>query len=356
MPAGRGIHTNDISVPGYPFVIIRTVYCMPGTNLMILYRVLLGILVATGLFLLFAISVEFLETSILISLIGCIFVLYMIFVLPGLDHRIADPFLPSADTQQKQKKTRQYRNIIIFLALTILTFVLLHLAVLVMHEFSHSFFACILGAKQDPLHIIYGSWIGSHWDENVDYTSLFSTGLGHTAAAIAFAGPLSNIVLFFVTAGLLSLRAVKNHPWIYHCIYWAMVITFVMIFEYVFTRSFIAHDDFGNINHGLGITPWPIFIAGTVLGLIGLWYILGKKTPEYYAIVVPKQIPHQYVLIGTVSFVIFLFYIGTSILAYPEIPRWWCGLAGIIALFIAPFLVSPYRRWVRNAIKGDLPP
>ncbi|MBN1167214.1 MAG: hypothetical protein JXA44_08825 [Methanospirillaceae archaeon] len=329
---------------------------MSDNHPMILHRILIWISVALGLFLLFAISVEFLEMSLFISLIGGIFLFYMIFILPRLDYRIFTSSHPPGAEKQKQDALGRYRSAIIFLALTILTFVILHLAVLVMHEFSHSFFACLLGAKQDPLHIIYGSWIGSHWDENVDYTSLFSAGLGHTAAAIAFAGPLSNIVLFFVTVGLLSVRAVKNHPWIYHCIYWAMVITFVMIFEYVFTRSFIAHDDFGNINHGLGITPWPIFIAGTVLGLIGLWYILGKKTPEYYAIVVPKQIPHQYVLIGTVSFVIFLFYIGTSILAYPEIPRWWCGLAGIIALFIAPFLVSPYRRWVRNAIKGDLPP
>ena len=121
-----------------------------------------------------------------------------------------------------------------------------------MHEFSHSTLAWLLGAKADPLNIIYGDLIGSGWDENVDYGALFHAGPGHTAAAIAFAGPFSNIALFFVTAGLMATRWVKEHRWAYHTTFWTSVITFIMIFEYVLTRSFMTHDDFGNINHGLG--------------------------------------------------------------------------------------------------------
>lgn len=321
----------------------------------VFHKIITLLVVIPGLFFLFAIAVEFYETSILFLILAGFFILYIAFLLPKLDYRINKSPIQYPEPGHEGLKSRQYRDIITFLAITVLTFVVMHLCVLLMHEFSHSFFAYAIGQKQDPFNIIYGNWIGAHWDENVDYSRLFSAGLGPTAAAIAFAGPLSNIVLFFVTAGFLFSKTVKKHRWIYHCIFWTLIITFVMIFEYVFTRSFIPHDDFGNINHGLLITPWPIFIVGTCLGLLGLYYILGKKIPEYYAIVTPHNRSNQYLTIGAVSFVIFLFYIGVSLLSYPEIPRWWCGLAGIVALFIVPFLASPSRRWVQIAIKKQSP-
>jgi hypothetical protein len=126
----------------------------------------------------------------------------------------------------------------------------------------------------------------------------------------------------------------------------------VMVFEYVFTRSFLQNDDFGNINHGLGISPWPIFIAGTVLGIIGLYYLLADKLPEYYSIVTPHQRSLQYVAVSAVSFVIFLFYIGLRITAYPDIPEWWCGVIGIAALFLVPCIASPARRWVQERMEN----
>lgn len=66
----------------------------------------------------------------------------------------------------------------------------------------------------------------------------------------------------------MAVKWVKEHRWAYHTVFWTSVITFIMIFEYVLTRSFMVHDDFGNINHELGISAWPIFITGTILGLI----------------------------------------------------------------------------------------
>lgn len=121
-----------------------------------------------------------------------------------------------------------------------------------MHEFSHSLCAYFLGWKPDPWDIIYGSIIGPHRDENVDYSALFAAGEGPAASAIAFAGPISNIVLFFATVGLMSAESVKNHRRAYHCAFWACVITFAMAFEYVFTRSFLQHDDFGKPRPEMG--------------------------------------------------------------------------------------------------------
>lgn len=315
----------------------------------LIHTVIRLLLIVAGLFFLFALAVEIYEASLLLLAITVVFVLYIAFFLPELDRRIEKPLFLNSE-QQQEGLGRHYHDIIAFLAITVLTFIVVHLCVLAMHEFSHSFFAYFIGQKQDPFNIIYGNWIGS-WDENVDYTRLFNAGLGPTAAAIAFAGPFANIVLFFVTAGFLSSRTIKNHRWLYHGIFWTMVITFMMIFEYVLTRSFVTYDDFGNINRGLGITPWPIFIIGVFLGLVGLWYILMRKIPEYYAIVTPQNRSNQYLTIGAVSFLFFLFDIGASVLRYPENPRWLFGMAGIVASFIIPFLASPSRRWIQATME-----
>lgn len=77
-------------------------------------------------------------------------------------------------------------------------------------------------------------------------------------------------------------------------------------------------------------------------------------------IVTPHERSLQYVAVSAVSFVIFLFYIGLRIIAYPAVPEWWCGVAGIAALFIVPLVAGPGRRWVqesmeRSAVPGSPP-
>ncbi|QXO95836.1 hypothetical protein KSK55_05455 [Methanospirillum purgamenti] len=321
-------------------------------------------LVAIGLFLLFAITMEVLETSRVLCVILGIFVVYSACILPAIDRRVERSKSGDEDTGNRRyrvkkenglkiQKRRRYWDLISYLALLTGTFVVVYLVVLLMHELSHSLLAVLLGAKQDPLDIVYGSWIGSHWDENVDYTSLFATGKGTLAATIACAGPFSNILLFIITAWILSIKAMKNHPRIFHCIFWTCIVTFSMVFEYVYTRSFQAHDDFGNITHGLGISPWWIFITGTILGIIALYYIITQLLPTYLAIVIPNNRLLQYTAVSFFSFIIFLFYIGLRITNYPDVPEWWCGVSGIAALFIVPFLASPARGWVKRRMKAD---
>lgn len=325
-------------------------------------------LIVVGIFFLFAIAMEFLETSLVLFAVLLLYLTYSGYLLPAIDRRREDPRIleaqPAGTETDRSRSLMQLPpipRVLAFIAITTLSFLILHLGVLLVHEFSHSLLAYLLGVKQDPWNIIYGNWIGSHWDENVDYAALFAAGEGPTAAAIAFAGPFANIALFFVTVGLMAAGRVKSHRWAYHCVFWTCVITFVMVFEYVFTRSFLQHDDFGNINHGLGISPWPIFLAGTILGIFGLYYILAYKAPEYCAIVTPHDRPLQYVVVSAVSFVIFLYYIGLRITAYPAVPEWWCGTVGIAALFVVPFIASPARRWMqtsmqRSARDGRSPP
>lgn len=316
--------------------------------------------IIAGLYCLVSLFCVILDPPYIISAIAVLFVLYCVWVLPAADRRL-DGRKSHATPDDGEKaatgsstgtapfyQTRIW-HVMLFLSITLVTFVVLHFFILYMHEFSHSFAAYFSGAKANPLDIVWGKGIfGINCDENVDYQTLFDSGKGPTAAAIAFAGPCSNILLFFVTAALLLLGAVRSRPWAYHTVFWASAISFIMVFEYVFTRSFLTHDDFGNIEHGLGLSPFAIFIPGLVLGLIGLWYIFTVMVPGHYRIVTPGERSDQYVTIAVLSFVFFLLYIGIRVLAFPAVPEWWCGCAGIVALFIVPLLVSPVRLWVRE--------
>lgn len=319
-----------------------------------------AVVIIAGLYLLFSIFNLITDPPYSVPVIAGVFVLYCVWVLPAADRHLVDGKSPAGqdDSEKTRKKIHKsgmkfYQthvwDVLLFLSITLITFMVLHFFVLYMHEFTHSFTAYFFGAKADPWDIIWGKGIfGVHCDENVDYQALFNAGNGTTAAAIAFAGPLSNILLFIVTAVVLSFRAVQARPWVYHTVFWASGLTFIMVFEYVFTRSFLTHDDFGNIEHGLGLSPWAVFIPGMILGIIGLWYILTVLVPGHYRIVTPGDPSKQYVTIATLSFVFFLLYIGVRILAFPVVPEWWCGCAGIAALFIVPLAVSPKRQWVQK--------
>jgi len=313
-----------------------------------------AIVIAAGLYLLFRMFCVITDPPYIIPLIGLAFIPFCIWVVPAVDRKLCSgKWKSGSDTLEPEPPVKFHQtrvwNVLVYISITVITFTILHFLVIYMHELSHSFVACILGAKENPMDIIWGRGIFAvACDENVDYQALFSAGKGTTAAIIAFAGPLSNIILFGITAALISLRFVKERPWVYHTIFWTLAVTFIMIFEYVFTRSFMTHDDFGNIEHGLGLCPYAIFIPGLILGLIVLWYIFTVLVPGHFRIVTPFELPKQYITIASVSFVFFLLYIGLRINAFPDFPEWFFGLIGLIALFVTPVLVSPMRRWVQE--------
>lgn len=314
-----------------------------------------AIVIVTGLYLLFRIFCVITDPPYIVPLIGIVFIPFCIWIVPSVDRRLSSGRwradrrdTPESDHASVKLYLTGIWDVLVYLSITVITFTVLHFLILYMHEFSHSFMAYFLSAKENPLDIIWGRGIfGVACDESVDYRTLFQAGKGTTAATIAFAGPLSNIILFATTAVLISLRQIKARPWVYNTVFWTLAITFIMIFEYVFTRSFMTGDDFGNIEHGLGLTPYSIFIPGTILGLFGLWYILTVLVPGHYRIVTPFDLPKQYTTLASVSFVFFLLYIGVRINAYPSAPEWLFGFIGIFALFITPVLVSPMRKWVQ---------
>lgn len=62
---------------------------------------------------------------------------------------------------------------------TVLTFLVLQSLVILMHEFTHSTVAWLLGTGHSPFGIVWGNPVTmTGWDEGVDYELLFSSGHG----------------------------------------------------------------------------------------------------------------------------------------------------------------------------------
>lgn len=126
-------------------------------------------IVGVAMFLLFGTFVEFLETSAILFAALVVYLLYCGAMLPAIDRWVAGREGRAADkaphTQSdafdRLPRTSRYMKVITFISVLVISFFILHLLVLMMHEFSHSTLAWLLGVKADPLNIIYGDLIGS---------------------------------------------------------------------------------------------------------------------------------------------------------------------------------------------------
>ena len=96
--------------------------------------------------------------------------------------------------------------------LVLLTFAVLQSVLVVMHEFTHSTVAWLLGCMPTPWGIRWGNPLTLRgWDEGVAYALLFASGHGHGAAIVG----VSPLVLHaaIVTLGLCGMRlAVLLYP------------------------------------------------------------------------------------------------------------------------------------------------
>ena len=201
---------------------------------------------------------------------------------------------------------RQYLIYILVTAITLFTS--RHLMILI-HEWTHSSVAWILGQKERPFDIHYGDWTLLNVDEKVDYEMLFSIGKGQTASIIAVSALVANLGVFLLCTRLLSREAIQQHKWIYQLIFWFAVSNIGELFSYVPIRTFVG--DRGDVGHfvvGLGISPWIAFLIGSFIVSTGLWYLFTRELPNFYQVMsISTRVP-QRIYMGLVIFVIFFWY------------------------------------------------
>ncbi|MGI4730192.1 MAG: hypothetical protein ACRYFW_00410 [Janthinobacterium lividum] len=210
---------------------------------------------------------------------------------------------------------------------------------IVLHEFAHSTTAWALGYTPTPLTVVWGNLVTMQgWDEGVPYDALFA-GRGHVAEAAIGGAPLAMHVLFVValTIWLRSAGAITR-PVVFFSGYWFLVLNLAELVAYLWMRPFIATGDTGRFNQGMDLSPWILFVCGSVFLAGALSIFHGHIVPKVASAVRGRRLACAAILVAT-GFVLFLWASGLRFLViYPD-PLWRVGLIGS-ALFVAWLIVE----------------
>ena len=236
-------------------------------------------------------------------------------------------------------------NTATYLAIAVITFLALQALLIVMHEFTHSTTAWFLGCLPSPLDIVWGNPVMmTGWDEGVGYKKLFAEGRLHQAAVIG----VSPLVMHFAMVGiclyLMLMKSVGLPKWLRHVVFWFCAANFMELVAYIPMRGFSAHGDTGNFNRGMGISPWYLFILGSVV-LGWLLYVYFKKAlPRLWQAFAPENRSLQWSSLILSAFIIFFWGSGIRVMAYvyPD-PQWAFGLLGFPAFFLCLYWFRPAR-------------
>lgn len=202
------------------------------------------------------------------------------------------------------------------------------------HEFAHAGTAWLLGYSPTPFTVVWGNPITTKgWDEGVPYDALFPVPGNVAEAAIGGMPLLMHAVLLGICFLVLRRPAAGQGRIAFFGCYLLAVMNLAELVAYIFMRPFIADGDTGRFNEGLAISPWPLFVTGSVLLVAALWFLLHRvgRTLDHMTDGTPFE--HRAVAWGA-GFIIFLWTSGLRFITlYPD-PQWRVGLVGV-ACFMA---------------------
>ena len=236
------------------------------------------------------------------------------------------------------------RKTLVYVVVTIVTFVILQSATIVIHEFVHSTTAWLLGYMPSPLSVVWGNPVTMRgWDEGVPYDQLFPT-TGNPAQAIIGGSPLVFHAIV-VVVGLLLLQQtwMATRKWLFHTFYWFVIVSLMELISYIVIRPFAPGGDTFHINHGLAISPWILFVAGTLLITVALYILFTKVLPLLCEIIAPGNHLAHWAIVLMTAFILFLWGSGMRAMSmYPD-PQWMFGLIGVAAFVFVLFTANHYR-------------
>ncbi|NLD57932.1 MAG: hypothetical protein GX651_07355 [Methanomicrobiales archaeon] len=243
------------------------------------------------------------------------------------------------------------RGAVIYSAIAVATYFFIQSVFVILHEHIHSTTAYLLGHMHSPFAIIWGNPLTLNgWDEGVSYSALFSAGLGPDAAIIAAMPLIFHAIIVMCGLYVLLTPILVKRRWWFHLIFWLVVMNLMELIAYIPMRPFAAHGDIGNINHGLGLSPWVLFIAGTLLILVWLYILFCRVLPRANVIIAGDSTPIRYALLFLPAFFVFDW---RSIFRVVEVPflgtEWIIGFIGILACVLVIILCWPGRAWIMSA-------
>jgi len=240
------------------------------------------------------------------------------------------------------------RQTLSYLILVLVTALPLSTLFVIIHEYIHSTAAWLLGAKEDPMMIQWGNPVTlAGWDEAVCYSCLFDSGRGAAAATIAASPLIFQAAVFIICLYLMLGKRLLKNRLSFHFVFWVAIINFMELFTYIAYESFALHGDIGNINRGLGLSPWLLFPINLTLVLAGMYLLFVEVLPKMN-VVVAEGNPLTEVLILIVSAFIF-FRLGSVLFEmaslFPD-PQWMFGLIGLAGFALVVSICWPTRRWI----------
>jgi len=251
-----------------------------------------------------------------------------------------------------ENRVCDYKSIFSYFLIMVVTFFSFQAIVILIHEFTHSITAYLLGAMPHPFSIVWGNFFTmTCWDEGVQYSRLWATGLGVDGAITGIMPLVVHTILISCGLWLLLSGIMLKHKWGFHLVFWFIVANIMELFAYMPLRAFSSHGDTGNFNHGLGLNPWLLFFAGTIIVIILLYYLLLRALPGMYVVVARGSRSIQYMILIFSAFAIFIWGSGLRVVlyVYPD-PRWMVGFLGFAAFGITIWLCRPEMPRIRNEI------
>ena len=245
-------------------------------------------------------------------------------------------------------RLEEIRAAVFYALIVIATCIAVGAVFVVTHEFIHSTTAYLLGHMQSPLDIVWGNPVTlDGWDEGVSYSAMFAAGQGADAAIVAVSPLIMHTALVIAGLYILLSDALVRRKWWFHLTFWLVIVNLMELVAYMPVRAFSLHGDIGNINHGLGLSPWLLFLLGTSLILVGLYYLYGHVLPRMYAVVAGESRWVRYVILVFSAFYLFIFRGSIqNALSYSPNMEWATGLFGYAAFVVVLYFCRPGMPWV----------
>jgi hypothetical protein len=161
-----------------------------------------------------------------------------------------------------------------------------HALVYLLHEYSHSVAAWLLGWKAHPFAIDYGAptalnlLFQADVGDGVDYAPILAAGHGGQAALIALAGlAFGNVLPYLAVCRLMATASARaNRPFLAG-LYWIALMCAGNVWSYVPTRALTTHADIALAAQGLGLTPLQLFpfVLLPALALVAHFFLVSYR-------------------------------------------------------------------------------
>lgn len=231
-------------------------------------------------------------------------------------------------------------------------FLIIQALVILMHEFTHSTVAWLFDDMHSPRDIVWGNPVMmTGWDEGVGYKKLFAEGRLHQAAIIGVSPLIMHSVMVGLSIVVMLGRRIADKKWLLYGLFWFTVVNLMELIAYILMRGFADHGDTGNFNRGMGISPWFLFVFGSLALLAVVYVFYSHVFPRFCAFFTPNNRTLKWAYLVVSAFALFLWGSGLRVLfyVYPD-PQFLFGLLGFLGFGVVLYLFNPGDPAIRGTI------